>query len=297
MYKWIGPLRAEWTKVARNYKLHSFLVWIFPIGMFAFYGLMIVAGLLYEPARPGLVYGCNGQWTDNFNGLWSVLSVFPGSIFGRILPLAFFAVVFAGEYQWGTWKNLVPRNRRQALLLCKGTIAALAVTFSLFLAALLSAGGQALLCKVGGASFGPALSFAVLQANLLDFLLSILTGILPLLMILGFAAIASVVTRSILGGFLGGFGLSLLELMILSVLLLLRNLFGRPEIVNLYRFAPSFNLDNLRMWFFQGQAFQGEFVGMTVTFSVGQSLAVMAIWILVPLCLTMFSFQRQDLTS
>ena len=230
-------------------------------------------------------------------GGWDMISVFPGSIFGRVLPLAFFAVVFAGEYQWGTWKNLVPRTRRLILFLSKCIVATLTVVFTILLMAPISSGGQALLCKVGEVAYGPAFSAEVLQSFASDFSSSSLIGFLALLMTLGFAALASVLSRSILGGFLGGFGFSMVETMALGLLVFIRNLFNVPEIINLYRFAPVFNLENLRTWLFQGHANQGEFVGMTVTYSVGQSLAVMTVWILLPLILAILFFQRQDLTS
>jgi len=294
---WIGPLRAEWLKIKRNYKFNSFLVWILPIGMLAFYCFMIFGALLVKAPSEELIIGCNGKWTNNATEIWNFLRVFPGSIFGRILPLAFFAVVIAGEYQWGTWKNLVPRNRRLNLLLSKGTIALLAVISSILITAVISAGGQSLVCKIEGVFYGPAISGAVLVDFLGDFTLSSLLGVLVLLMILGFAALASILSRSVLGGFLGGFVLSLLELFSLGVLYLLRNIFDNPYIVNLYRFSPGFNLDNLQMWFFQGHHYNGELLGMAVEFSVVQSYVVMGFWILIPFLLAFLLFHRQDLVS
>ena len=297
MSNWLGPLRAEWLKIKRNYKFNAFLVWILPIGLLALNTFLIVGALVVKAPSEELIIGCGGQWTAKVNGIWDFLRVFPGSIFGRILPLAFFAVVIAGEYQWGTWKNLVPRNRRLNLLLSKGTVAILTVIGSILLTAFISAGGQSLLCNIEGAYYGPVISGAVLVDFLGDFALSSLIGVLVLLLVLGFAALASILSRSVLGGFLGGFVLSLLELVSLGVLYLLRNIFDNPEIVNLYRFAPGFNLDNLQTWFFQGHPYQGELLGMAVEFSVIQSLAVMAIWIVLPYLLAALLFQRQDLVS
>ena len=297
MNSYLGPLRAEWLKIKRNYKFNSFLVWILPIGLLAFYTFMIVGALVVKAPSEELIIGCGGQWTNNATGIWDFLRVFPGSIFGRILPLAFFSVVIAGEYQWGTWKNIVPRSRRLNLLLSKGTVAILTVIGSILLTAFISAGGQSLLCNIEGAYYGPVISGAVLVDFLGDFALSSLIGVLVLLLVLGFAALASILSRSVLGGFLGGFVLSLLELVSLGVLYLLRNIFDNPEIVNLYRFAPGFNLDNLQTWFFQGHPYQGELLGMAVEFSVIQSLAVMSIWIVLPYLLAALLFQRQDLTD
>ena len=297
MNKYLGPLRAEWLKIKRNYKFNSFLVWILPIGVSAFYTFMIVGALIVKEPSEELIIGCFGTWTNTAAGAWNFLRVFPGSIFGRILPLAFFAVVMAGEYQWGTWKNIVPLNLRLNLLFSKGLVATLTVISSITLTALLSAGGQSLVCNIEGAFYGPVFSGAVLLNFLGDFALSSTIGILVLLLILGFATLASILSRSVLGGFLGGFVLSLLELFSLGLLYLLRNIFNNPGIVNLYRFAPGFNLDNLQSWFFQSQSYSGELLGMAVEYSVFQSLAVLGFWILVPTLLAAILFQRQDITS
>ena len=210
--------------------------------------------------------------------------------------LAFFAVVFAGEYQWGTWKNIAPRNNRLILLISKGVVAALTVITSILITAPISAGGQAVLCKIGGASYGPAISAAVLGDFLGKFLLKSLIGVAVLLMILGFAALASILSRSVLGGFLGGFGFSLLELFSLGILILLGNIFNRPDLVNIYRFMPGYNIENLQAWFFHGSGYGGELLGMAVEISQWQSLAVMAAWIIIPFAITIYTFRRQDIT-
>jgi len=297
MNNWIGLLKAEWLKIKRNYKFNSFLVWILPIGLLAFYTFMIVGALIVKESSEELIIGCYGTWTGSAVGVWDFLRVFPSSIFGRILPLAFFAVVMAGEYQWDTWKNIVPLNRRLNLIFSKGTVALLTVISTILISAFISAGGQSLVCKIEGTFYGPALSGAVIFNFLGDFALNSLLGILVLPLILGFASLASVISRSVLGGFLGGFGLSLFELVLLGFFILLGNIFDNPQLVNLYRFAPGFNLDNLQVWFFQGHPFSGELLGMAVEYSVFQSLVVMVIWILVPILLAGFLFHRQDLVS
>jgi hypothetical protein len=297
MSKWFGLLRAEWLKIVRNYRFNAFLVWILPIGMFAFYCIMIIGGLLLKAPSEELIYGCDSQWTSNIYDIWNFLSAFPGSIFGRILPIAFFTVVFAGEYQWGTWKNIIPLSQRVALLISKAIASLLTVVSSILLTAPISAGGQALLCKIGGASYGPSLSAQVLKDFIGDFLLSSLIGVLVLMMVLAFSALASIMTRSILGGFLGGFGLSLLELFLLGILILFGNIFQNPSIVNLYRFTPGFNLENLRLIFFQGTPFRGELLGLNAEHTIAGSLAVMAAWILIPALIAAWKFIKQDITQ
>jgi ABC-type transport system involved in multi-copper enzyme maturation permease subunit len=297
MAKFFGPLRAEWIKVIRNYRFNAFLIWILPIGMLAFYTFMILGALILNAPPEELVYGCGGTWTGNVYSIWSFLSGSEGSIFGRLLPIAFFAIVFAGEYQWSTWKNLIPLNRRMTLFLSKYIIGLLAMVSAILITAPISAGGQALLCKIGGASYGPALSIVVLKEFLAGLLQSSLIGILVLLMIMGFTFLSSVLTRSILGGFLGGFGLSMLEVFLLSILILLRNIFDNPGIMDLYRYTPAYNLANLHKIFFDGGSLLEEMIGLNINNSLGRSLAVLAAWILIPAMLAAWKFTRQDITE
>ena len=55
------------------------------------------------------------MWTDTFMASWG----FANNLFGRMFLLGFTAVTFAGEYQWGTWKNIIPRQRRSLLIMAK----------------------------------------------------------------------------------------------------------------------------------------------------------------------------------
>jgi hypothetical protein len=296
MTDFLGPLRAEWFKVLRNYKINTFLVWILPVGTLAFYSLMILGGLLLKAPPQELTFGCGGQWTDHLYQIWNFLLTGEGSIFGRILPLAFCALVFAGEYQWGTWKNLVPRSRRWWLILGKSGAALLAVSSSILITAPISAGGQALLCRVGGSAFGPALGSFSPWEVLGDFTLHCLIGVFSLGLVLGFASLMAVLTRSVLGGFLGGFGLSLLEILSPGILNLLGNLLQQPGIASAYRFLPAFQIENLGSWFFNDQPFQSQVLGLALAVPAWQSLALLVAWAIAPLLLTLALFQGQDLT-
>jgi len=293
----LGPFRAEWLKILRNYKVNLFLIWILPAGLLVFYTLMIVGGILAKAPPEELVFGCGGRWTGNLFNIWNFLIVSEGDIFGRMLPLAFFAVVFAGEYHWGTWKNLVPRSRRRTLLFQKAGAALLAVSASILISAPISAGGQALLCRVGGEAFGPSPASISLAGVLADFLLHSLIGILVLGMVLGFAALAAVLSRSILGGFLGGFGLSLLEILSLPLLTLLAKLFNSPGILRAYLVFPGYSTANLQAWFFQAPTPLPEALGTAAGLPGWASLLILTAWAVLPLLAAAAFFQLQDLAG
>lgn len=93
--------------------------------------------------------------------------------------------------------------------------------------------------------YGPAI-----DPSALDFILlyagRAFLGILSLLIQAGFAALGAMVRRTILGGLLVGFGLSVLEPMSQVVLIVLGRLFDSPQLANLYQFATTYHLDNAR---------------------------------------------------
>ena len=115
----VSLIRAEWTKAIKNYKLTSFLVWVFPVSQVAWYSIIVLVGLLGSSNSVDLMMTSSGSWIEDMMGVWALATTFPYNVFGRMLPLAFMAVVFAGEYQWRTWKNIIPRSRRWKLILAK----------------------------------------------------------------------------------------------------------------------------------------------------------------------------------
>ncbi len=109
------------------------------------------------------------------------------------------------------------------------------------------------------------------------------------------AALAAVVTRSILGGLLAGFGLSVLEPMSFMVLLLLQRVFDWAEVINLYRFAPTYNLDNARAWLANGEGFLQPGMTLAEPPALGVSLLLLVAWIGLLLGGAVLAFQRQDI--
>ena len=129
----LSLLKAEWKKTTSNRMLSGFLIWIYPIGVGAFIAMMVLVSLLSESSARAMAATSSGQWTTDMLSIWLFISAFPGNIFGRMLPLAFMAVTFAGEYQWSTWKNVVPRSTRSNLILAKFVTLSSFIMLSLFL--------------------------------------------------------------------------------------------------------------------------------------------------------------------
>ena len=293
----LGLLRAEWQKVIKNYMLTGFLVWIYPVGLAAFFIMAVFAGLVSKTARLAMVATSSGQWTTEMLGIWALVTSFPVNILPRLLPLAFMAVVFASEYQWGMWKNLIPRSRRVLLILVKFVILIVVVMMSLLLSSLIIGAGQSLSHQVAGVAYGPILTTEVLADFVRAYTREALLGMTSLILLAGYAAVAAVLTRSILGGLLAGFGFSILEPMSFAVLIMLGRVLDKPGIINLFQFTPSYNIDNMRSWLVSNMPFTQVETNFTAEPSLAFSAIVLGAWVIGLIILAVSVFERQDIAS
>lgn len=289
-------MRSEWTKLVRNYKLTSFLVWIYPVGVGAFFGFMLVLSLVLGDLAEGLAPG-PGDWRQDFQTAWGVITAFPLNVFGRMLPLAFMAVVFAGEYEWGTLKNVVPRIRRPQLVVAKLVTLTAMIMLSLTLTTLLVGIGSGLTHVLSGQTWGPALSGSVLADFSANYGREAGLALVSVLILGAVAAIAAILSRSILGALLIGFGFSMLDLIAIGILMAVSFVLKRPELMNLMRFTPNYNLENVRSWLVNGAAAQGFGPQISVEPSLSFSLVWLGLWLLGLIGLALWLFQRQDITS
>jgi ABC-type transport system involved in multi-copper enzyme maturation permease subunit len=292
--------QAEWRKIFANIKLTSFLIWVYPIGLAAFHIAMNLGSLVSETMMTGVEYFGAGDWTMDSLAVWELLISFPANLFGRMLPLAFMAVVIAGEYQWRTWKNIVPRTQRWKLLLVKMVAPVSLVMVAFILTALIAAMGPSIGHLIHDLPYGPALTADVLSQFILDTVKTGFIALLSLLNLAGYAAIVSILTRSILGGLLGSFGFAVLDATSLGLLLFLRNLFGLPQLINLYQLTPTYNLGNLHSWLFTGEAQRFVATGiapLTTEPSFWLSLFVQMFWIIGLAGIALLIFQRQEITE
>jgi ABC-type transport system involved in multi-copper enzyme maturation permease subunit len=292
-----GLLAAEWVKTTGNWVLLGFLVWVIPIGLATFFVLALIISVFSDESAMAMAATSSGQWTKDMAGIWSLLISYPGNISGRLLPLAFMSVLFAGEYQWGTWRLVLPRSERSAQILAKAVATTVVVVQAYLVASVVMGIGQSLTHRVVGLDYGPpvdaasALEFVRLYAG------TLLLGIVSLLILAGFAALGAIVTRSILGGLLVGFGLSVLEPMSQVILILLGKLFHSPGVANLYQYAATYHLDNARAWIVNGSPLPAPMEGFTAEFGLLPSLIVLSLWVAGLLALAIFVFRRQDITT
>mgnify|MGYP001819990811 CR=1 FL=1 len=101
--------RAEWQKIAGNRMVALALVWIFPLAAIAGAALIVLLTMSVPDVRSVFA---SDRVVDLWRHLAPELWALPSSVLGRMLLIGFATLVFAGEYQWHTWKNIVPRSRR-----------------------------------------------------------------------------------------------------------------------------------------------------------------------------------------
>ncbi|MDX1436208.1 MAG: hypothetical protein R3335_05325 [Anaerolineales bacterium] len=292
----LNLMRAEWDKQFKNYKLTAFLVWIFPIGTFATLALGLIVSLVLGEQVQGLAFG-PGDWRNDLLGAWGIITAFPVNIMARLLPLAFMAVVFAGEYEWGTWKNLVPRSRRPSLVLVKLVIATLMVMISLTIMSALLGLGSWGTHMISGEPLGPGLSKQVLMEFLGEYGREVSLALASLLILGGVAAIGAFLTRSILGALLVSFGFSLLDLIGLGLLGLLAFMFKAPDLINLLSITPNYSLDNIRSWLIMGEASRGFHPSFTVEPGLAFSVVCLLAWLIGVVGVAVWIFKKQDISG
>jgi len=293
----INLLRAEWKKTIWNYRLTGFLVWVYPVGVAGFYLVMVIGGIFSREWAEGMVGTGSGRWTEDALGVWGLILAFPFNILSRMLPLAFMATVFAGEYQSGMWKNLIPRSRRAHLILAKMTVLIVLIALALMAASLVTVAGQGAGRRLVGWEYGPAFSGEELASFAIHYAQTVFLGLLVLIILAGIAALAAILSRSVLGGLLVGFGFSVLDSLSMYVLMLLARIFSVPDIVRLYRFTPGCSVDNAQSWFRTGSAIRLPFENFSTGPDLAFSLAVLAVWAVGLTALVLAVFQRQDITS
>jgi ABC-type transport system involved in multi-copper enzyme maturation permease subunit len=144
---------AEWRKIVSNRFVVSFTVWIFPIGALIINALVLIGVVISEEVAAAF-RSQNVSWADQMNGAWSIIN----NQFGRVLLLVLTAFIFASEYQWGTWKNIIPRTSRVRLVAAKFLALGAFVVIAYATMTIIVGLGTVLYVSAAGATVGPSLS-------------------------------------------------------------------------------------------------------------------------------------------
>ncbi len=293
----ISLFQAELKKATGNILLTSFTVAIIPVGLAAFMLIAFFISFISRELAISMIGTSPNNWTEAMLGVWSFLIAYPGNVLGRLLPLAYMAVLFAGEYQWGTFRLTLPRARRGSVILMKALTTSFIVLISFVIATLILGVGNALAPIFLDMDFDQSLTSQETVDFVAQYLGVMALGLLSLLILAGFAAIASILTRSILGGLLGGLGLAVVEPMSLVFLIFFARLLNAPKLVNLYQLSATYHLDNARSWITLGHPPPAPFAAFTAELPLWVSFVALIGWTVSVMALSVFLFRRQDITS
>ncbi|MFW5691330.1 MAG: hypothetical protein ACOCXZ_02405 [Chloroflexota bacterium] len=287
--------RAEWDKLAANRLIAVLFVWIFPLGTLVLSSLAIVIALLSEDYRQQLLLQGISPWDGALLYTWGIVN----SEVGRSVVVVFAAIVFTGEYQFGTWKQITTRQPRGLLIGVKWLTLIAYVLTAFITMSLIHAVASGILASIVGLDFG-----TVTAARLNDFLLEYMQrlglGLALVLIATGYAAIAALISRTIVIAVGTGVILIIAEQVSIVFFALLEELLG-INLIWLYRLTPGFNLANLGTWAISDRPllpFQGG--DLAAGFSpVGwaASATIVVIWVALLTGITSAHFRRQDLTT
>lgn len=289
--------RAEWEKITGNRWVIGCMIWVFPLAAIAFILFASIVLSLSTTARHQ--FAAETQlWTDQMVGVWSI----PNNPLGRLLLIGFTAVMFAGEYQWSTWKNIIPRNKRIALILMKFFTLGVLIVVAFVLMSLIMLVGTGFLVLITDGTYGPPVTNEVLSDFAGDYLFQAALAFTSTMIAAGYSALAAMLTRSILGGVLVGIGVALLENLLIVGLVLIALFLDFPEVLQLYRFTPAYNLINVNEWIINDHASVLEIPyndadRVVYSNSLEASLLILALWIIGLIGLTIVLFRRQDITA
>ncbi len=296
----VNVLRAEWLKMVGNRWVTGFLIWVFPAGALGFVAGMSLMALL-SPEFGENIYALSEppMWTSAFLGPWG----FANNLFGRTFLLGFTAVTFAGEYQWGTWKNIVPRQRRGLLIMAKFINLGVLILIAFGLMSLILGFGQGLLTRIVDVPYGPEVTGPVLREFFGDYALQATLAFVSVIIAAIYAALSAILMRSILGGIMVGVGLSITEPLIFGANLLLARLFDSPFFLHLGRFSPFYNIENVNSWVRFDKAINWLEPSFQIFYRAAPvdrlsfSVLVLAAWLVLGMGLVLFLFRRQDITT
>ena len=275
---------AEALKI-RHHKATWFLVWLYPILITAVFAIAVILGLtgFDEQTDPQTL----PQFIENTVLIWIV----PSQTIGRYLIAAFVAVVFAGEYGWNTWKLIVPHRSRPALIAAKYGVVLVLFLAAFALTALMSTLGTfAKYWSTGDAIPGGVTASLLLSTHGAY----ALAAMAPLLVTIGYASLAAILTRSTIAALV----ISIVALTIEELLFKLAPILSAkfPVVIDaLYPVLPGYHLANMFEWITEGVALKTKFPDGVFAQSLATSAAVIAAWLVLLVGGTFLAFRRQDI--
>ncbi len=282
----LSAISAEALKL-RRHRATWLLVWIFPIGVFVLpligIAVQLIQGGPPAPGAPEL-----SEWIENAVDFWDAP---PGGL-GRLLTFAFIAVVFAGEYGWNTWKLIVPHRARSTLIAAKYAVSLGLLYAAFILAALILMGMSWLEDILTGDPIPEGITAGALA---MAHLKGLVAGLPTVLMTIGYAALAAIMTRSTTAALVIGIVIVTLEQLFRTFGPML-SIYMPGPVETLYQVLPGYHLGNLASWVQEGTGLTVPFPsGTLIAYDWTASLAIVGAWLIALVGLTFWRFNRQDI--
>lgn len=285
--------RAEWLKLAGNRWAVTFLVWIFPISaLFLSLGAIFIALLasINSPTELNDMRQFLTTWQGGFLSTWA----FPNSEIGQFTIIIFTAIVFAGEYQHGTWKNLITRRPRWMIMLNKFFTMAVFIIIAFVMMSVFVGIGSILLAQIIGHDMG-VFDATTLGKFMRDMLTQMGLTLVITFIATGYTALAAMYSKNIIGTIFIGLLISLGEPSILLLVALGRSLLG-IDLFPLYLLTPSYNMSSIRNAEMGMERFAPLAPEGFVPFSLTVSWLILVGWVVFLIALSIRNFTRQDIT-
>lgn len=188
-------LSAELLKLSRN-RWTAFWAFAFPPIAGLVFG--VLTALMAGSAGEGLPPLPAAPLTDVLNGLG-----LSGNVVANLFLIAGAASLFAGEYRWETWRAILPRTERSAILI--GKMATFAIAISLSIAASGFAGVLVGFFETAISGLAPNWPSIGLGATLLTLGAAFAISLAQALWIAALVAALAVTTRSLMAATIGTF--------------------------------------------------------------------------------------------
>jgi hypothetical protein len=282
--------RAEGRKILGQRWIVWLLIWVWPVGGILV-PLLVLVGSWLTPAGADNGLRVIFRWTDTAVGTW----ILPTNLFGRLLFISLAVSIFASEYQWGTWKTIIPRADRIQLVLAKYLAFTSLLVLGFALMSVLLTLGLGIIQAARGLPYPPDVTPEVLQTFARDYFVQVTLTVINTLIGVAFGAILAIVTRSTIGGVLGGILFIAGEIGFIAGVTTLAFLFKSPEIAGLARFTSSINIANIASLVRTNQPLPVLYEG-TPTNTLTSSFVILGLWLTGLVALNLWLFQRQDIS-
>jgi len=258
------------------------------LGVFGIIAALLSDEFLAEQRAIG-VY----TWDEALLASWEIVN----NIVGRWVIIAFTAWVFASEYKHGTWKNLATRRGRVTLIVNKFITVAVYVTVAFTTMSLIFFFGNWIMSDIVGTDYGLSTAGETMGDFLPDYATNVFLTLSGTLISAAFAAAAAMITKSVFASVIVGIIFYMIEFVGILGIFGLIDLVFRVNLVPLYGYLPSYNLDQIGSRLFTGQP---------NNFNIGEtffeapaleiSLLIVLAWAVGLVAVTAWLFRRQDIT-